>query len=237
MCPPGFTGTRCEQGEEEGELGPRQSDTPQSLGAELWMRRLPLAAAKSQAGPRALTLFFQPAGRAALARAARSSVQALPAAVGSASASRTHTAALADLAGEEASARRVWPHLPFEQPTHCTLAPALLARVPSLLPAQTLAVPWPPLAMTPLSPACTRGHFGADCRLQCQCQNGGTCDRFSGCVCPSGWHGEHCEKSGRTPREPSPLRHSALAGHASPHPRQTRAAGAQEASGWAEARG
>lgn len=53
-----------------------------------------------------------------------------------------------------------------------------------------------PSTTTPLFPACTPGHFGADCRLQCQCQNGGTCDRFSGCVCPSGWHGMHCEKSG-----------------------------------------
>ncbi|ELW62132.1 Tyrosine-protein kinase receptor Tie-1 [Tupaia chinensis] len=48
--------------------------------------------------------------------------------------------------------------------------------------------------------ACTPGHFGADCRLQCQCQNGGTCDRFRGCVCPSGWHGMHCEKSDRIPQ-------------------------------------
>ncbi|XP_078187568.1 tyrosine-protein kinase receptor Tie-1 isoform X4 [Callithrix jacchus] len=48
--------------------------------------------------------------------------------------------------------------------------------------------------------ACAPGHFGADCRLQCQCQNGGTCDRFSGCVCPSGWHGVHCEKSDRIPQ-------------------------------------
>uniref|UniRef100_A0A673UU69 receptor protein-tyrosine kinase n=1 Tax=Suricata suricatta TaxID=37032 RepID=A0A673UU69_SURSU len=48
--------------------------------------------------------------------------------------------------------------------------------------------------------ACAPGHFGADCRLQCQCQNGGTCDRFSGCVCPSGWHGMHCEKSDRIPQ-------------------------------------
>lgn len=52
------------------------------------------------------------------------------------------------------------------------------------------------LTILALFPACAPGHFGADCRLQCQCQNGGTCDRFSGCVCPSGWHGVHCEKSG-----------------------------------------
>jgi hypothetical protein len=52
------------------------------------------------------------------------------------------------------------------------------------------------LTRPPLFLACAPGHFGADCRLQCQCQNGGTCDRFSGCVCPSGWHGVHCEKSG-----------------------------------------
>lgn len=54
----------------------------------------------------------------------------------------------------------------------------------------------PPITVSPLFPACAPGHFGADCRLQCQCQNGGTCDRFSGCICPSGWHGVHCEKSG-----------------------------------------
>ncbi|EPQ07677.1 Tyrosine-protein kinase receptor Tie-1 [Myotis brandtii] len=48
--------------------------------------------------------------------------------------------------------------------------------------------------------ACAPGHFGADCSLQCQCQNGGTCDRFSGCVCPPGWHGVHCEKSDRIPQ-------------------------------------
>ncbi|KAM9129322.1 tyrosine-protein kinase receptor Tie-1 isoform 2-T2 [Pangshura tecta] len=48
--------------------------------------------------------------------------------------------------------------------------------------------------------ACPVGHYGADCALQCHCQNGGTCNRFSGCVCPSGSHGDRCEKSDRIPQ-------------------------------------
>ncbi|XP_061488626.1 tyrosine-protein kinase receptor Tie-1 isoform X2 [Rhineura floridana] len=48
--------------------------------------------------------------------------------------------------------------------------------------------------------ACSPGTYGADCALECHCQNGGTCNRFSGCICPSGWHGQHCEKSDRIPQ-------------------------------------
>uniref|UniRef100_A0A8C5IKA5 Tyrosine-protein kinase receptor Tie-1 n=1 Tax=Junco hyemalis TaxID=40217 RepID=A0A8C5IKA5_JUNHY len=44
--------------------------------------------------------------------------------------------------------------------------------------------------------ACPSGFYGPDCALECTCQNGGSCNRFSGCVCPAGWHGQHCEKSG-----------------------------------------
>uniref|UniRef100_A0A8D0DY58 Tyrosine-protein kinase receptor Tie-1 n=1 Tax=Salvator merianae TaxID=96440 RepID=A0A8D0DY58_SALMN len=47
---------------------------------------------------------------------------------------------------------------------------------------------------------CPPGRYGPDCALQCRCQNGGTCNRFSGCICPSGWHGQHCEKSDRSPQ-------------------------------------
>ncbi|XP_074858681.1 tyrosine-protein kinase receptor Tie-1 isoform X2 [Carettochelys insculpta] len=50
------------------------------------------------------------------------------------------------------------------------------------------------------STACPPAHYGADCALECHCQNGGTCNRFSGCVCPSGSHGERCEKSDRSPQ-------------------------------------
>lgn len=50
------------------------------------------------------------------------------------------------------------------------------------------------------STACPLGHYGADCALECHCQNGGTCNRFSGCVCPSGSHGDRCEKSDRIPQ-------------------------------------
>ncbi|KAM6080079.1 tyrosine-protein kinase receptor Tie-1 isoform 2-T2 [Theristicus caerulescens] len=45
------------------------------------------------------------------------------------------------------------------------------------------------------SQACPPGYYGPDCALACTCQNGGSCNRFSGCVCPAGWHGQHCEKS------------------------------------------
>ncbi|KAE8609826.1 hypothetical protein XENTR_v10011920 [Xenopus tropicalis] len=48
--------------------------------------------------------------------------------------------------------------------------------------------------------ACPNGKYGANCALQCQCKNGGSCNRFSGCVCPSGWHGQHCEKSDWIPQ-------------------------------------
>ncbi|NXH65270.1 TIE1 kinase, partial [Rhabdornis inornatus] len=48
--------------------------------------------------------------------------------------------------------------------------------------------------------ACPSGFYGPDCALECTCQNGGSCNRFSGCVCPAGWHGQHCEKSDRFPQ-------------------------------------
>ncbi|NWW67896.1 TIE1 kinase, partial [Ifrita kowaldi] len=48
--------------------------------------------------------------------------------------------------------------------------------------------------------ACPPGFYGPDCALRCTCQNGGSCNRFSGCVCPAGWHGQHCEKSDRFPQ-------------------------------------
>ncbi|KAL7985190.1 hypothetical protein Chor_003760 [Crotalus horridus] len=47
---------------------------------------------------------------------------------------------------------------------------------------------------------CSLGKYGPDCTLECNCQNGGTCNRFSGCICSSGWHGQHCEKSDRIPQ-------------------------------------
>ncbi|XP_064927742.1 tyrosine-protein kinase receptor Tie-1 isoform X4 [Columba livia] len=50
------------------------------------------------------------------------------------------------------------------------------------------------------SQACPPGYYGPDCALGCACQNGGSCNRFSGCICPAGWHGQHCEKSDRFPQ-------------------------------------
>lgn len=86
---------------------------------------------------------------------------------------------------------------------------------PSLSLPRTQLCPCCPLTCASLTtpclfPACAPGHFGADCRLQCQCQNGGTCDRFSGCVCPSGWHGVYCEKSGMNTRVSDPSRQANL---------------------------
>ncbi|KFP43309.1 Tyrosine-protein kinase receptor Tie-1, partial [Chlamydotis macqueenii] len=47
---------------------------------------------------------------------------------------------------------------------------------------------------------CPPGYYGPDCALGCACRNGGSCNRFSGCVCQAGWHGQHCEKSDRFPQ-------------------------------------
>lgn len=44
--------------------------------------------------------------------------------------------------------------------------------------------------------ACHNDMYGPDCKLSCKCQNGGVCNRFSGCQCPTGWRGQSCEKSG-----------------------------------------
>lgn len=44
--------------------------------------------------------------------------------------------------------------------------------------------------------ACHNDMYGPDCMLSCKCQNGGVCNRFSGCQCPTGWRGQNCEKSG-----------------------------------------
>lgn len=42
---------------------------------------------------------------------------------------------------------------------------------------------------------CVVGWFGADCQQQCECENGGQCDRQTGrCSCSAGWVGELCER-------------------------------------------
>ncbi len=43
---------------------------------------------------------------------------------------------------------------------------------------------------------CPEGHYGAECKLACECENGAECDHVSGaCTCTAGWVGSHCEKS------------------------------------------
>lgn len=42
---------------------------------------------------------------------------------------------------------------------------------------------------------CEAGRFGADCERQCQCENGGQCDKQTGrCSCSAGWTGERCRR-------------------------------------------
>ena len=41
---------------------------------------------------------------------------------------------------------------------------------------------------------CDAGHYGPDCALECLCQNGGRCDRMTGCCeCTDGFYGQECE--------------------------------------------
>ncbi|XP_071481488.1 N-acetylglucosamine-1-phosphodiester alpha-N-acetylglucosaminidase-like [Diadema antillarum] len=42
---------------------------------------------------------------------------------------------------------------------------------------------------------CPRGWYGQDCSHHCSCENGGSCDHFSGeCSCLPGYEGQRCEK-------------------------------------------
>ncbi|XP_035683670.1 uncharacterized protein LOC118420784 [Branchiostoma floridae] len=40
---------------------------------------------------------------------------------------------------------------------------------------------------------CPPGYWGEVCHQVCDCQYGGTCDRWEGCLCPPGRHGDRCE--------------------------------------------
>lgn len=125
-----------------------------------WVARMPSEAQQWTLHPHTR---LQPAGRAVLGRAARSSAQAHRAAGVSPSASQTPTAALVDLAGEEASARKVWTDLPRQPATSWTWslhsgppqAPAHLAHALSAQPVITRApaVPALPLTCVPLTTA------------------------------------------------------------------------------------
>lgn len=43
-------------------------------------------------------------------------------------------------------------------------------------------------------PCAQLGKWGPDCRSECDCFNGGTCDSISGqCVCPPGYTGDKCQ--------------------------------------------
>ncbi|XP_035674931.1 uncharacterized protein LOC118414791 [Branchiostoma floridae] len=40
---------------------------------------------------------------------------------------------------------------------------------------------------------CPPNYYGEVCSEKCDCQYGGTCDRWEGCLCPPGRHGDRCE--------------------------------------------
>ena len=43
---------------------------------------------------------------------------------------------------------------------------------------------------------CAKGRYGPNCALQCDCENGATCDAVSGrCICRLGWIGPRCTVS------------------------------------------
>ena len=43
---------------------------------------------------------------------------------------------------------------------------------------------------------CSEGTYGSDCKLKCDCKNGGVCDHVTGqCKCLPGFHGQKCEQS------------------------------------------
>ncbi|PIK44380.1 putative tie-like receptor tyrosine kinase [Apostichopus japonicus] len=41
---------------------------------------------------------------------------------------------------------------------------------------------------------CPDGLYGANCNESCECQNGGSCERHVGCICPDEWTGIHCHR-------------------------------------------
>ncbi|CAH1259135.1 RET [Branchiostoma lanceolatum] len=42
---------------------------------------------------------------------------------------------------------------------------------------------------------CLPNYYGKYCNQVCDCQYGGTCDRWEGCLCPPGRHGDKCENT------------------------------------------
>ncbi|XP_066283412.1 uncharacterized protein [Branchiostoma lanceolatum] len=42
--------------------------------------------------------------------------------------------------------------------------------------------------------SCPPNLYGTFCNHTCDCENGGRCDRWSGCVCLPGWKGKHCDR-------------------------------------------
>lgn len=124
---------------------------------------------------------LQPAESECLAETASSRAALTWTARGFASAYRTPTDAPAPAAGSGAAARRVSLHSPLQNRFS-----ELLSRFCQL-----------PQLCSP-SPACHNDMYGPDCKFSCNCQNGGVCNRFSGCHCPPGWRGRSCQKPGTT---------------------------------------
>lgn len=64
-----------------------------------------------------------------------------------------------------------------------------------------------------LSAACPPGRYGAACRLECSCQNNGTCEPATGaCRCGPGFYGQACQHRESWGGDPCPASAPATSG-------------------------